>query len=573
MSSVLNMEDNSAFLRLAEDLRLVAEARHQDAAVSMIDRAAGDLSKGCFSLSVLGMVKRGKSSFCNALLGAKDDVYAPVGVNPVSNAVTIFRKGPPMVRVSFGDSSKPDELIDKERIRQFATEQENPGNRLGVASVTVQDAFPALPEGVVLIDTPGEGSLNDHHDRLLYQFLPSVDAAIFLITAQSPLTESEIDFLKEIQAQDVRKVFFAINRVDQADDDELAEAIEHNLAVLAANGLPTSRIFPVSARMALAGDVEGSGFKPLFDEVSAYLGREKFRVPRMRFMTRLAPIVASLSKGIDEEVAARGKTAEELAAEIKELTDKGTSLEEFQNTHLAQVRAAWDAASAAFFSQVAHDLTELEGQLRSVIQGSRATSVKTLKSEFAGQFETLARQKIETAIANFDQTVQAAVVNLPVQFEGLGLQTGAEGSHAAFAGGTTCGIGKFVLTGVLAGIGATLVGFAPPFIVLGAVAGHFWNTTGRVKDELLRTLPETMGKIRQYWLDQKPSFAQRRDAFIAELSERFQVEMSPTVQALEDALESQGRIDKAYDEKLKELQGVMTGLRDVAEDLRREVAE
>lgn len=573
MRSILNRTDNSAYLRLAEDLRPVAEERHLTAAVSMIDRAVGDLGKGCFSLAVLGMVKRGKSSFCNALLGVKDDGYAPVGVNPVSNAVTVFRKGPPQVKVSFSDTSKPDETIDKVRIRQFITEQANPGNRLGVAMLTVQDEFPALPDGVELIDTPGEGSINDHHDRLLYQFLPLVDAAIFLITAQSPLTKSEIEFVKEIQSQDVRKLFFAINRVDQVDDDELAEAIEHNLSMLVANGVPVARIFPISAKLAQAGDVEGSGFKPLFDEISAYVGREKFRVPRARFLTRIVPIVNSLSKSIDEEIAARSKTAEELAAEIKELTDKGTSLEEFQNTHIAKVRSAWVAASKTLFSEIAHGLTDLQGQLCSVVQNSRASTVKTLKAEFAGQFETRARQKIETAIATFDRTIQSAVGNLPVQFQGLGFLTGAEGSHAAFAGGTTCGIGKFVLTGILAGIGASLVGFAPPLIVLGAVAGHFWNTTGRVKEELLRALPETVEKIRQYWQAQEQVFDQRRDAFLAELSEQFQIEMNPTVEALEDALESQGRIDKAYDERLTAQQSVLAGLKGVAEDLRREVSE
>lgn len=573
MSSVFNAVDHGAYLRLAEDVRLVAEERRQSAAVSMIDRAVGDLGGGCFSLAVLGMVKRGKSSFCNALLGAKDDAYAPVGVNPVSNAVTVFRKGPPKAVVSFCDAAMPDETIDKGRIRQYITEQGNPGNRLGVASVTVQDAFPMLPDGVVLVDTPGEGSINDHHDRLLYQYLPSVDAAIFLITAQSPLTESEIGFLKEIQAQDVRKVFFAINRADQVDDDELAEAIGHNLAVLADNGIPATRIFPISAKLAQAGDIERSGFKPLFDEVSAYLDREKFRVPRDRFMARLAPIVTSLARGIDEEVSARLKTAEELSAEIKELTDKGTSLEEFQNTHLARVRSAWDAASAAFFTEVTHGLTDLENQLAVVIRNSRATTVKTLKAELAGQFETLARQKIETAIANFDLTVQSAVDSLPVQFGGLGLQTGAEGSRAAFAGGTSCGVGKLVLTGVLAGVGAVLVGFSPPLVVLGAVAGQFWNTTGRVKDELLRTLPDTVEKIRRHWLAQKPDFVQRREAFLAELSEQFQVEMAPTVQALEDALESQGRIDRAYDDRLKTLQGMMAGLKNVTESLRKEVSK
>ena len=84
--------DNSKYLKLAEDLKKVSEARKQRIAVELLEGAIKEFSAGTFSLAVLGMVKRGKSTFCNALLGADSDKYAPVGKTPVSNAITFLKK-------------------------------------------------------------------------------------------------------------------------------------------------------------------------------------------------------------------------------------------------------------------------------------------------------------------------------------------------------------------------------------------------------------------------------------------------------------------------------------------------
>ena len=93
--------DNSEYLKLAEELKCIAEDRKQKVAVELLDRSIKEFSTGTFSLAVLGMVKRGKSTFCNALLGANSDKYAPVGKTPVSNAITFFEKGPSRISVSF----------------------------------------------------------------------------------------------------------------------------------------------------------------------------------------------------------------------------------------------------------------------------------------------------------------------------------------------------------------------------------------------------------------------------------------------------------------------------------------
>ena len=55
--------------------------------------------------------------------------------------------------------------------------------------------------GQVLIDTPGIGSTFRHNAQATLNFLPQCDAALFLVSADPPITEVEVDFLKEVRGQ------------------------------------------------------------------------------------------------------------------------------------------------------------------------------------------------------------------------------------------------------------------------------------------------------------------------------------------------------------------------------------
>ncbi len=64
------------------------------------------LNKGVFRLLVLGEMKRGKSTFLNALLGEKD--LLPTAVNPCTAILTFLRYGKQKkVTVHFNDGKNP----------------------------------------------------------------------------------------------------------------------------------------------------------------------------------------------------------------------------------------------------------------------------------------------------------------------------------------------------------------------------------------------------------------------------------------------------------------------------------
>ena len=104
----------------------------------------------------------------------------------------------------------------------------------------------------MLIDTPGIGSTFRHNTEATLNFLPQCDAALFLVSADPPITEVEVDFLKEVRAKVVR-LFFLVNKVDYLSDNERDEAVGFLRHVLRDQvGIDGQvPIFSVSARMGL----------------------------------------------------------------------------------------------------------------------------------------------------------------------------------------------------------------------------------------------------------------------------------------------------------------------------------
>ena len=245
-------------------------------------------SEGRFHLAVLGQFKRGKSTLLNALTG---DPVLPVGVVPLTAAPTFIRFGEtPAIRVIYQDGRPADEFTGAstaERcawLADFVTEKGNPQNRRGIAEVRVDLPAPILSGGVVLIDTPGIGSTYRHNTTATLHFLQQCDAALFLVSADPPITEVELAFLRQVKEK-IPRLFFVLNKIDYLDDRELAEALAFYEDILAneagtGNGSP---VFCVSARRGLsaraAGDSERwrtSGMAQLESFLVDFLAREKF---------------------------------------------------------------------------------------------------------------------------------------------------------------------------------------------------------------------------------------------------------------------------------------------------------
>ena len=141
-----------------------------------------------FEIAVFGRVSSGKSSLLDAIL---ETTILPVGITPITAVPTRVAFGPaPRVRVRFAE--RREETCEVSRLAEFATEQQNPGNRKNVARILVELASPRLESGVSFMDTPGLGSLATAGAAETIAYLPKCDLGVVLIDSGSTLTPDDL---------------------------------------------------------------------------------------------------------------------------------------------------------------------------------------------------------------------------------------------------------------------------------------------------------------------------------------------------------------------------------------------
>ncbi len=243
-----------------------------------------------FHLAVLGQFKRGKSTLLNALMG---DEILPVSVVPLTSIPTFIYWGPEQrVRIIFEDGRPPEEFIPDiengliDYLNRFVTEDSNPENVKNVLQAEVFHPSKLLSGGLVLIDTPGIGSTYQHNTETTLNFLPQCDAALFLVSADPPVTEVEIDFLREV-ATKVSHLFFIFNKTDYLRDQDRETALAFFKGVLTEQAAISENapIFPLSALNALEARQKGdselltrSGLEGVRAHLVDFLVNEKTRV-------------------------------------------------------------------------------------------------------------------------------------------------------------------------------------------------------------------------------------------------------------------------------------------------------
>jgi GTP-binding protein EngB required for normal cell division len=145
-----------------------------------------------FEIAVFGRVSSGKSSLLNHVVGG--DVL-PVGVTPITAVPTRLVRGDrPAALISFAEEAA--RTVPVEELRLYASEEGNPGNRKHVTGILVQLPASRLRDGIVLVDTPGIGSLARSGSAETFAYLPRCDLGVVLIDAASTLTPDDLDVLR-----------------------------------------------------------------------------------------------------------------------------------------------------------------------------------------------------------------------------------------------------------------------------------------------------------------------------------------------------------------------------------------
>jgi GTP-binding protein EngB required for normal cell division len=223
------------------------------------------LASGRLRVLVAGEAKRGKSTLINALLGRE---VLPVGVTPLTAVATTVRAGSPEgIEVHFAGGRT--EALSLESLTDFGTERGNPGNCRHVSSITVRVDAPVLARGAELVDTPGTGSVHAHNTAAAELALPSMDAAILVLTSDPPVSAGERELLARIAGLSAA-LFIVLNKADYLDRHGLAEALEFTGQVAREVTGRKERIYPMSARAAMRPTGDG-GFAAFAADFLSYL--------------------------------------------------------------------------------------------------------------------------------------------------------------------------------------------------------------------------------------------------------------------------------------------------------------
>ncbi len=183
--------DTALLKRIEQTVRDRGLVEFRPAIASILDRAE-DKS---FEIAVFGRVSSGKSSLLNAIL--ETDVL-PVGVTPITAVPTrIVHAEQPALTVWF--SEMPLKKLDVSHLREFVTEEENPGNAKHVVRLVLTLPAPRLQGGVSFVDTPGLGSLATSGARETLAYLPKCDLGVVLIDAGSTLTADDLQTILTLQ--------------------------------------------------------------------------------------------------------------------------------------------------------------------------------------------------------------------------------------------------------------------------------------------------------------------------------------------------------------------------------------
>jgi tRNA U34 5-carboxymethylaminomethyl modifying GTPase MnmE/TrmE len=375
------------------------------AAAGAVGELRQRLAEGRLHLAVLGQFKRGKSTLLNALVGEE---LLPTAVVPLTAVPTFLRFGDaPALRVSYADG-RPAERhqggsIDEvqQKLAGLVTETGNPKNHLGISQVEAFLPSPLLARGVVLVDTPGIGSTLRHNTEATMSFLPQCDAALFVLSADPPITDAEAQFLKAVRDK-VRRLFFLLNKVDYLNAGELEQAREFVAAVLAEKaGMDRSApLFCTSARWGLEARRnddprrwEESGLKAVEERLVSFLAEEKH-------------------KTLAEAVGARAWAATEEAALGLELAVRSwqISLEELER------KAAQFAAKAEELHREADRSEDLLNGDQQRLQQKLEDHAEALRSR-ARNFlsETLERQASQAGELS-EQQLQASLAEAVPEF-------------------------------------------------------------------------------------------------------------------------------------------------------------
>ncbi|WP_088892237.1 dynamin family protein [Leptolyngbya ohadii] len=358
-----------------------------DSTIDDLNLVSRNLSEGVFRLLVLGDMKRGKSTFLNALIG---ESVLPTDVNPCTAVLTVLSYGEDkQVTVHFKDEREPEQL-DFDTFKRRYTIPPEEAKKLqeegiaafpDVAYAEVQYPLTLLEKGVQIIDSPG---LNDTEQRnqLTLGYINNCHAILFVLSATQPFTLGEQRYLENYIKDRGLSVFFLINHwdeiqnrlIDPEDTIALQEAEDRVRQVFRTNLTPyceiegedryDDRVFEISSLNALRqrlknGSLDGTGFSEFIKALNHFLTKERAisELRQAKLIARQA--YRTVHEACDRRIPLLGESIQELRQKIRSVQPEFDQLVEIREQFKDEIRIVGERQASASANSFRSYLTEL----------------------------------------------------------------------------------------------------------------------------------------------------------------------------------------------------------------------
>jgi hypothetical protein len=514
----------------------------------MLTESQAHLAASRYFVVVCGEFRRGKSSLLNALV-ERPSLF-PVDVAVTTSAITTLQWGaderalvyfvddpakPPGAGGTGGpsgspapggsggpqaprDAAAPLEIPLADAVA-YVTEQGNPENVKNVSRIEMTAPIPQLKSGMVLVDTPGVGSVNAAHTAATRAFLPSADAILFVAMATDPLGTVELEFLSQA-LEHCPVVVTAITMIDRVVDATPA-VHEARKRIGEVSGTDPDELVVVGVssqrkRKALRlGDQEqlaASGFPELERELWEGLAVTCGKVRIDGALDALEAAVADAAAPVANEMAAlqNDSTLQKVEQELHEAQRKSNDLRARGSRWRRDLQDALEVGVRPARDRMRRDFDEVEAAFQRGLETERAYSDPSslVREVSEGLVDAVTRankglaEVAEEVAARFSKETETAITAASVS---SGFVPEVRDVKIAASGGKQSGWSQFrsIWGGGMAGggLGATVggvVGLVIPVVgpllgiavggLIGQIAGWFGGRkeVKRVQEERAR---------------------------------------------------------------------------------------
>ncbi len=303
---------------------------------------------------------------------------------------------------------------------------------------------PLLKRGLVVLDTPGLNAIGAEPELTL-SLLPTAHAAVFLLAADAGVTRTDLAVWRDHLGDRGCERFVVLNKIDTLADPlldaaQVAAQVQRQCDEAAATlGVTADRVFPLSARQALAARVQGdeaalatsrlpaleqallTQLLPQRCQVIARMVDDGVLALRLSAQRRLADRQREQADQLAELHGLRGKSAARLRLIAGRLDGEAAEFERFA-PRLAALRSVLARQQQALLAGLASD--RLREQVRQMRDGSQSS---LLRLGSARAFARLGEQlrasltAVDHGLVELEQLLNASVEPLNAEC-GLSLQ-------------------------------------------------------------------------------------------------------------------------------------------------------